>query len=462
MTETAATLEEMTTTMDIGTTFLPEDSPQAPTMHVNHDHGRVAVAVTGTDPTTEEEDDEGWQVARRRMRRQAIGAAGGDGGRGGSDVCPYPDTEICFACGAPNPGPTQKQECTPRCKLCGGAHPTGVAGCKNRYKTPHVVKQRRWERKRAEEQRRAPPLGLADFPQLRTVGNGAKRTPHRNADVNRAAAATTTTAGGAPAAPGGGETSRRSGNGNQVKPSPREGVTWAAAVTEPRPKREANPQELKSNAPQQQPPQPTPEMIALRNENARLKAQLAQQERHLQEVSRKLDMLLAGQQPQHQQQQIPDLSPRTAHRQAQRQARAQEQEQDQEQMQTQEPEQAHAAEPRVAEPIEEETTTTTQNGNTTEEDFGPRAKRRATVTNAIERRHQQLEERMDRFGMDQEAINRRLAALEATTADMNIRMTNMERILAQIQQLLTRPDELTHQQQQQHPSKSRPTWPEQR
>lgn len=78
MAETATTLEEMATTMDIGTTSPLEESPRASTMQVNYDHGRVSVAVTGTDPTPAEEGGEDrWQVARRRMRRQAAGAAGG-------------------------------------------------------------------------------------------------------------------------------------------------------------------------------------------------------------------------------------------------------------------------------------------------------------------------------------------------------------------------------------------------
>lgn len=401
-----------------------------------------------------------------------------------ADVCPYPDTEVCFACGVSNPGPTHERECKPRCKLCGGAHPTGVAGCKNRYKTPHVVKLRRWERKRTEEQqRRAPTLGLTDFPQLRAAGEGAKRIPQKHADVSGAAAAkaTTATAGGAPAAAaGGGEASRRSGggNGNQVKTSPREGVTWAAAMAEPRPRREANPQEPRSCAPQQV--QPTPETMELRSENARLRAQLAQQdqkiaqqERQLQEFSKKLDMFLTNQQ----QHQAPALPSKATRRQAQRQVRFQEQEQEQEQMQTQEPERIHAVEPRTAELVEEgEETVQNRDSTTEEEDFSPRAKRRATVMNAIERRHQQLEdshqhleERMDRFERDIEAINRRLATVEATTADMSVRMANMERML---QQLLTRFNEITHQQQQpqqqqqphqpQQPSKTRPTWQKQR
>lgn len=63
-----------------------------------------------------------------------------------TDVCPFPDTRVCFACGAPNPVPEHEKDYKPRCKLCNGPHTTGAAGCKNRYKIPYVVTRRRWER----------------------------------------------------------------------------------------------------------------------------------------------------------------------------------------------------------------------------------------------------------------------------------------------------------------------------
>lgn len=62
-----------------------------------------------------------------------------------SDVCPYPNTRICFACGAANFGADHGRECKPHCKLCGGQHPTGERGCKSRYKKPFVVTKRQWE-----------------------------------------------------------------------------------------------------------------------------------------------------------------------------------------------------------------------------------------------------------------------------------------------------------------------------
>ncbi|KAH7960236.1 hypothetical protein HPB49_018075 [Dermacentor silvarum] len=64
------------------------------------------------------------------------------------DVCPQPNTKVCFNCGKPNPSDTHAEECKPRCKLCNGPHPTGAPGCSNRFKLPYLLKKRRWENAR--------------------------------------------------------------------------------------------------------------------------------------------------------------------------------------------------------------------------------------------------------------------------------------------------------------------------
>ncbi|KAH7949281.1 hypothetical protein HPB49_007035 [Dermacentor silvarum] len=65
--------------------------------------------------------------------------------------------DICHQCGrlghrmdaCPNP----QAKCTPRCDLCGEAHPMAENTFKARFKTPYIVKRRRWERRMlAEEQ----------------------------------------------------------------------------------------------------------------------------------------------------------------------------------------------------------------------------------------------------------------------------------------------------------------------
>ncbi|KAH7969303.1 hypothetical protein HPB52_016592 [Rhipicephalus sanguineus] len=66
------------------------------------------------------------------------------------DVCPRPDDKLCPACGAKNPA--EDHECTPKCKLCGEAHPTADRTCRAKFKTPYMVKQRRWTARRNEEE----------------------------------------------------------------------------------------------------------------------------------------------------------------------------------------------------------------------------------------------------------------------------------------------------------------------
>lgn len=65
------------------------------------------------------------------------------------DVCPRPYVAVCFACGKANPGTEHEQECKPRCKLCGGPHPTGTGNCPNKFKTPYQVRKKEHERKMA-------------------------------------------------------------------------------------------------------------------------------------------------------------------------------------------------------------------------------------------------------------------------------------------------------------------------
>ncbi|KAL1480786.1 hypothetical protein MTO96_034656 [Rhipicephalus appendiculatus] len=55
---------------------------------------------------------------------------------------------MCRSCGAKNPDPNH--QCTPKSRLCGGEHLTADKSCRAKFKTPHIVKKRRWERKREE------------------------------------------------------------------------------------------------------------------------------------------------------------------------------------------------------------------------------------------------------------------------------------------------------------------------
>lgn len=544
------------TEQDLQEIIVSEENPTALEAHRIGNTTTVIVAFEGTKvPNTIKFGVAITKCSLYRQHYEVCRCCGRLGHR--ADVCPYPNTKICFACGASNPGPAHERECNPRCKLCGGAHPTGEAGCKNRYKTPHLVKQRRWERRRAEEvqrqqrQQHAPKLGLADFPQLQqqqqhAPEKGAKMQqprqsiPRRNAaDVNNgreaaagpagakparkvtaaATATTNATDGSALAAErstgnAGNRGGSSSGGGGQLQ----EGITWArtvageaAAVPPPLP---APPQPRPQQRQLQQQHQP----MAETNEVARLKAQLAQKDRQIQELSAKMDMILnqLQQRQQCQLKQQPSLQlrtqpPQVARRQAPRRAHARE-----ERMQLQEESEpeyaaglqtAGSTEEKEEEREEEEVMAATKRRNdftTTEEeeeeeeeemeDFSPRTKRRVIMLDALECRQQRVEERVDHEEKELEAINQRLAKVEAATADMSTRIAKVEAVTADmstrianveslLQQLLARIPDITHHQQQQQPPQSpqqplqpqpqppqqqqvanvtRPTWPEQR
>lgn len=65
-----------------------------------------------------------------------------------ADVCPSPEEAVCRGCGSPNPG--EAHRCTPKCELCGGEHITAGKECKQRFRTPYVVRRRRSERAMAD------------------------------------------------------------------------------------------------------------------------------------------------------------------------------------------------------------------------------------------------------------------------------------------------------------------------
>lgn len=106
------------------------------------------------------------------------------------DVCPNPHVKTCFACGAINP--KDDHTCIPTCKLCGGQHLTGDKVCKNKYKTPYVVRKRQWERRMAEQQaqqQQQAALGAEEFPPLTsaaaTAAGPAGRRASRSASKRR-------------------------------------------------------------------------------------------------------------------------------------------------------------------------------------------------------------------------------------------------------------------------------------
>ncbi|KAK8771058.1 hypothetical protein V5799_025700 [Amblyomma americanum] len=76
------------------------------------------------------------------------------------NVCPNPEDKIWRGCGMKNP--EESHVCTnPKCSLCGGNHLTADKECKARFKTPYVVRKRRWERQQREEVQQQQPRGPA-------------------------------------------------------------------------------------------------------------------------------------------------------------------------------------------------------------------------------------------------------------------------------------------------------------
>lgn len=117
-----------------------------------------------------------------RKQIEACQACGRLGHR--MDVCPDPNNKICRGCGIAKP--TEDHVCEPKCGLCGGSHITADRTCKARFKTPFVVRQRRWERKQQRRQERGRSRdrrGPAGGPQ-RSDGSRS-RTPTRSADGRR-------------------------------------------------------------------------------------------------------------------------------------------------------------------------------------------------------------------------------------------------------------------------------------
>ncbi|CAN7989178.1 unnamed protein product, partial [Ixodes hexagonus] len=124
------------------------------------------------------------------------------------DVCPNPTNRICRGCGLANPNPDH--QCTPKCGLCGGAHLTADKACRARYKTPYVVRKRKWERQKANYQ-----LSQQDFPPLRQ-GAAWSRSPSRDRSLSHSGRRR--------------RHSRAASRTGSKTPSPGDKVSWADTV----------------------------------------------------------------------------------------------------------------------------------------------------------------------------------------------------------------------------------------
>ncbi|KAH9362582.1 hypothetical protein HPB48_015504 [Haemaphysalis longicornis] len=77
-----------------------------------------------------------------KKKQEICDACGGVGHR--KDVCPQPENKTCKTCGASNPD--SAHGCIPQCAICGKDHVTGDKRCRQRYKTPYLLIQRKGEK----------------------------------------------------------------------------------------------------------------------------------------------------------------------------------------------------------------------------------------------------------------------------------------------------------------------------
>ncbi|KAH8027759.1 hypothetical protein HPB51_009426 [Rhipicephalus microplus] len=102
-----------------------------------------------------------------------------------TDVCPTPSDVVCRGCGLPNPD--EQHQCTPICKFCGGPHLTASKECAHRFKTPYIVRRRRFERARQQEE--LPPQSIlrSSYSQASCIPSprGKRRSRSRGRSMSR-------------------------------------------------------------------------------------------------------------------------------------------------------------------------------------------------------------------------------------------------------------------------------------
>ncbi|CAN7945482.1 unnamed protein product, partial [Ixodes hexagonus] len=194
------------------------------------------------------------------------------------DVCPNPNTRVCFGCGIANPSEGHERECKPKCRLCGGQHPTGERECTNKYKMPYVVKKRQWERKMETTLQQPDP---ESFPPLRAPSVARPRGELRQRDSSRKM-----------------DNSNRGRSASRRRPSQsRERAAWADAVKANMAEKRQPPAQNAAKKIQEE----NGAVKALRDENEKLKRRIAEQDATIKEINEKLTTLIATQQQQQQQ-----------------------------------------------------------------------------------------------------------------------------------------------------------------
>ncbi|XP_037581767.2 uncharacterized protein LOC119464989, partial [Dermacentor silvarum] len=194
------------------------------------------------------------------------------------DVCPNTNAKVCFGCGIANPGEGHERECKPKCKLCGGQHPTGERECKNKYKMPYVVKKRQWERKMEAMQQQPDPESSPPrraSPAERPRGESKQRDSSRKRDDSKI----------------GRSASRRRPSQSRERGSCADAVKANMAEKRQPPAQNAAKKIQEANGVEK----------SLRDENEKLKRRIAEQDATIKEINEKVTTLIAMQQQQQQQ-----------------------------------------------------------------------------------------------------------------------------------------------------------------
>ncbi|KAH7941793.1 hypothetical protein HPB49_017578 [Dermacentor silvarum] len=85
------------------------------------------------------------------------------------------------------PNPDEQHQCTPKCKICGGPHLTAGKECAHRFKMPYIVRRRRFERARQQEQLPTPSIVRSSDPRASSSPSvrGRRRSRSRGRSTSR-------------------------------------------------------------------------------------------------------------------------------------------------------------------------------------------------------------------------------------------------------------------------------------
>ncbi|XP_070380658.1 uncharacterized protein [Dermacentor albipictus] len=94
-----------------------------------------------------------------------------------ADVCPTPNSKKCRGCGTLNP--PEDHQCEPRCFMCGKGHLTGDKKCRERFKTPYLLRKRQWKQQQQQRNEHPPQKAMADNRPSRSSERSGSTESHK-------------------------------------------------------------------------------------------------------------------------------------------------------------------------------------------------------------------------------------------------------------------------------------------